>query len=907
MRLRDGLQVAGARSVGWVLLGVLLAWSAMVATHGPGARPATPPPEPEASLAASPIEPAEAATRTEPEALRSPLQYLQIAPAPDGRTIAFSVHAPYGPLVCFHDVATGSNRFVAQGDMGWTPERCWSPDSRWFAFRGNAGTLVASRDSTEVRALGAVGTPDGWSTTGRFLALELCQDAYQRLALRPPPAVYDMRTGEVRRVPLWMTGALVGPGDLLLRPAPPSPNAQLAEDATIRSLMLLDLATGEERRIGDAPCTVEGGSPYAYAVRPVAHSGGSYAWSGNELGPIVRVHVPTGAMAPVEQDIAATSHSLSPSPDGRWLAISYVHFELASDRYDRPATGDRMAGHVMVWENVAPDRAPVLRHDIAFTPGPPVLEGQSPEKFWLHRTDWSPDGSSVLTAGKGCRMLIDPISGRAEEPWPGASAEDLEDLQWLTDDSFVGVAGEDGGPRSAYVIVRGTGSRQAAIEPRDFAFETRPWEGSARRRIPLAPAGDPYGKNACPSPDGRRVAFSMEVDGRLGTYIADALTGETRCVLPGEHGASAWAPGSDRLAISDGQSLSVWSLVDGGLRDGVCRVSSDSKPFWSESGRYVACETRDDGIRCRVVDTRTWQVTEAPLSPARGLYRWSGDTLLCLWSGEERGRTWRLSEFVPPTMAARRLAEGQDRVWPGDDGLISDFPQAFRHSFQASATRAFVVRLGEWSALRDSVVVVDSEGRREALPTQAFGCKPWIALSPDGQTLAVLYKGYAGAVEPIASARDAWRLVAFDIASPDRMAQTVSCSVPVEPWGRDHADEDTPWTLEWSPGSVRLLLEQIAPDGYRVAAPPGVANRLAVDMRTGEILETWRPRGSTGPPRVLTWLTDDSFVALFPPGFGEGLGLIGEPSSYGSRLVDASVGEAPDSGSPPAAVPPPGE
>ncbi len=372
----------------------------------------------------------------------------------------------------------------------------------------------------------------------------------------------------------------------------------------------------------------------------------------------------------------------------------------------------------------------------------------------VDRATFSPDGTEVATASwDGTARLWDPNTGDVIATLSN-EGEQVNDVEFSPDGKLVATAGGllESGVR---VWDAATGAAIATIPqpsaPYEFAFSpdgrrlatgSGVWDALSGRRVADFGTGGRDAEFATFSPDGRLVAVSpgffvsgarhilVSSEGRVGIF--DALTGRLLNVLPPNPAVSArFSPDGQRIAVTSGRTVTVWSVANGKLL--ATLRASGSFPLeaeWSRDGKLLVT-AEDDGLS-HVWDVRARRVVatlrghggpvlSARFSPdGRLVVTASVDHTARVWSvatGRQifvlRGDTdWVFDARFGPDgrSVVTGSGDGTARVWdvespPGGLTLSSGggpvFPAVFTPDGRliVTGTGQESQRLGEWDAL----------------------------------------------------------------------------------------------------------------------------------------------------------------------------------------------------------------
>ncbi|MFM8980395.1 MAG: S41 family peptidase [Planctomycetia bacterium] len=205
-----------------------------------------------------------------------------------------------------------------------------------------------------------------------------------------------------------------------------------------------------------------------------------------------------------------------------------------------------------------------------------------------------------------------------------------------------------------------------------------PGGGGAGRRVTTTPEEEQWPRF---SPDGRRLAYSVEVGGQSDVYVLDLASGKATQVT--KHKADdffqCWSPDGTRLAFSSERSgnRDLWSieLASGKELQLTNHPAADDDPAWSPDGRWIAFDSGRDGSQAIFV-------MPAEGGPARRVTQGSGFFQVPTWSPD--GSLLAFEAFQPdsgqsgglfvasagggPSMQVSR--DGQAACWTRSGGWI---------------------------------------------------------------------------------------------------------------------------------------------------------------------------------------------------------------------------------------------
>ncbi|HEX7840123.1 MAG TPA: hypothetical protein VF469_21750 [Kofleriaceae bacterium] len=317
-------------------------------------------------------------------------------------------------------------------------------------------------------------------------------------------------------------------------------------------------------------------------------------------------------------------------PHGNAVYVYGSHFlRYVFDRFgdDTPRKMAHIAG------SYAPPFA--VNRQIAEVVGKPFTELYDDWKDYLR------DRYSLQeTAAERSGLVTGRALGHSAEAnfWPHYSADGKE-LWWLQSDGYslphvraMPVGGDEAAARDVAQIdamgpfdLLGDGSlvyEQTRTYRRDYAYQDlMRWDGVTHQSVRLS-----FGRRArdpAVSPDGRRVAFSMNLPSESAIAVQDAAPGApAQIVWRGERFDQAyqpaWSPDGGRLAFSAWRKgglrdILVVELASGRVEAVTSDRAIDMEPAWGRDGRYLFFDSDRTGIQnIYAYDTRDrslWQVT----------------------------------------------------------------------------------------------------------------------------------------------------------------------------------------------------------------------------------------------------------------------------------------------------------
>ena len=232
-----------------------------------------------------------------------------------------------------------------------------------------------------------------------------------------------------------------------------------------------------------------------------------------------------------------------------------------------------------------------------------------------------------------------PLTHTAESNVLPHYSADGKELWWLQSDGYslarvraMPVGGDQSAARDVVQIdamgpfdLLGDGSlvyEQGRTYRRDYAYEDlMRWDGITHQTVRLSTGR--RARDPAVSPDGRRVAFSMNEHSESVLAVQDVTPGAPASVI--WRGARfdqayqpAWSPDGGRIAFSAWQSgglrdILIVELASGRVEAITHDRAIDMAPVWSRDGRYLFFDSDRTGIQnIYAYDTRdrsTWQVT----------------------------------------------------------------------------------------------------------------------------------------------------------------------------------------------------------------------------------------------------------------------------------------------------------
>jgi len=235
------------------------------------------------------------------------------------------------------------------------------------------------------------------------------------------------------------------------------------------------------------------------------------------------------------------------------------------------------------------------------------------------------------------------------------------------------------------------------------------------RTISLSEHRDAFEYQPRWSPDGNQILYLTPA----GAFVASALGGTSRRILPGAIGAAAWSPDGKQLLVARARTLSVAQLDGSGER--ALGSSSDDLHScdWSPRGDWIACVS---GNRASVIPGGTFgniAPSALVLVPAAGgrFIDVADRTALNqspVWSPDGRQLYFVSNRQGPRDIYVIDVA-GDGRI-EGEPRRVSTGLGAQSIAFSASAQRmvyvAYAARANIWSLPIPSRGTVDTSGAR---------------------------------------------------------------------------------------------------------------------------------------------------------------------------------------------------
>src|SRR2546430_1790377 len=215
----------------------------------------------------------------------------------------------------------------------------------------------------------------------------------------------------------------------------------------------------------------------------------------------------------------------------------------------------------------------------------------------LDREPLSVGGEAALYA-----LVRFPEASQAIEGGTGKRMDSFRGLLLLARGEFLyTLAVEVGGIFGARL------TREQQVESRERAvqqfFAEITFQGAARPVVPVAARAALHGavQAACSrARDGAKIAFTSNLDGAFGIYVANADGSNPVRLTQGMDGDPVWSPDGTRIAFEsgreDGTSDVYFMNADGSNRVQLTRGSTGNLlPAWSPDGAKIAFQTNRDG------------------------------------------------------------------------------------------------------------------------------------------------------------------------------------------------------------------------------------------------------------------------------------------------------------------------
>ncbi len=461
-----------------------------------------------------------------------------------------------------------------------------------------------------------------------------------------------------------------------------------AEIDGYRQLMVRDMATGGERRLGSGarddiqPAFAPGGGAI-YFVRSKA--------AGTRIEPadVLGVYAAGGDVWTLdlasgeERLVLESAFDPDVGPDGRlafdasWAGAQRIWIADARGRNPVQLTTDASEAVDHATPRWSPDGRRIVFRRIEKTKNDIVVievasqatRRLTDDGFFDLDPTWTPDGQAVVFASYrsgGLNLWRLPVGADGS---PAGSAEQLTNG-----------AGPDVRP-----AVSPDGRRITfAVLPQNadlWRLPLDPADGSARGTPEALAATSREDSRGAWSPDGRQLAFNSDRSGETNLWLLSLTDGATRQLTRGAGGdyQPNWSPDGKTIAFFSARAgnADIWTVAveDGSLTQLTDDAGLDINPFFSPDGRHIAFHSDRDG-RLEV-----WMMNADRSEPRRltsvgtigHFLRWLPDGSLVFRSDGPRGRTiYRLQPASGELATLPDVDSGGHMSFSPDRSLVLD-------------------------------------------------------------------------------------------------------------------------------------------------------------------------------------------------------------------------------------------
>jgi WD40 repeat protein/serine/threonine protein kinase len=377
---------------------------------------------------------------------------------------------------------------------------------------------------------------------------------------------------------------------------------------------------------------------------------------------------------------------------------------------------------------------------------------------------------------------------------------------------------------------------------------------------------------------GLHLALAPDEQRVLVTYVKSAqiwsLDGMPGAQLDCACGTGCWSPDGSRLATQQGNekhSVQLWQAAGAPLAelDTQCEHVSRDALSWSPDGQWLACSGREGKVLLYKADGTLGPVLHTHPSGVQGV-AWSPDgAWLATWANDKTVRLWKADGTAGPVLS------GQDSVntlaWSPDSQWLASLENKpgvrlwnvrTARPVDTPATPVSDSYWKSWLTWRpDSrqVAAVNSNGHLQVVPVdgqpglsrEALPHVGDMALSPDGQQLAVLFSQVQGL---------AWLLRADGTPIASSTGNSFTYALSWHPSGKSLILGATRWDLER--GSRAKWLNGAWWPARAIAwSPAGQCLAVAIKNNTVELVDASGRQmgtlaGHAGRVTALAWTPD---------------------------------------------------